>query len=374
MVVKWSLNMQDDELPSTLSLPDNISWIVEESPGPCLPDSSLPPWKLLIVDDDPQVQQVTELVLRSLNFLGRGVLLLHATSGLEARAVLQEHRDIAFALLDVIMETRTAGLDLVRHIRDELGERAMRIVLRTGQPGDVPEQDVVLAYEIDDYKAKTELSAQKLTTCVIASLRAHDYITRLNQLNAELEIRVQMRTAELEKLAMLDPLTGAGNRRHLDQRAAVEIADSERNGGPLAVVMLDIDHFKQINDTWSHAAGDAVLRSLVSLVQGELRPRDFMARIGGEEFVLLLPGTGMDDAGRVCERIRRCIHCSPFEIEQGAIPVTSSFGVTLLMAGERLETVLARADGALYSAKQGGRNCVVAAELPGESGVASVAT
>ena len=365
--------MQDDMVPPSTTVFDTISWLAEEDAVPCAQASSLPPWKLLIVDDDIHVQQVTKLVLRDLRFLDRGVLMLHATSAREARALLQDHRDIAFALLDVIMETQEAGLDLVRYIRDELGERAMRIVLRTGQPGDVPEQEVVLAYEIDDYKAKTELSAQKLITCVIAALRAHHYITSLNQLNAELEMRVQMRTAELEKLAMLDPLTGAGNRRHLDQRACVEIADSERHGKPLAVVLLDIDHFKQINDTWSHAAGDAVLCRLVNLVQGELRPRDFLARIGGEEFVLLLPDSGVEDAARVCERIRRCISCAPFDTEQGAIAVTSSFGVTTLTPGERLETVLARADGALYAAKQGGRNRVIAAELPGRSDLASVA-
>jgi diguanylate cyclase (GGDEF)-like protein len=363
--------MQDDPASHQISVLDAISWMVEDDTAPCSQASSLPDWKLLIVDDDVHVQQVTELVLRGLKFLGRGMHLLHAHSAEEARSVLQDHRDIAFALLDVVMETPQAGLDLVRHIRDELGERAMRIVLRTGQPGDAPEQEVVLAYEIDDYKAKTELSAQKLTTCVIAGLRAHHYITRLNELNAELEMRVQSRTAELEKLAMLDPLTGAGNRRHLEQRASVEIADSERHASPLAVVLLDIDHFKKINDTWSHAAGDAVLCRLVSLVQGELRPRDFLARIGGEEFVLLLPGSGLDDGGKVCERIRRCISCAPFETGQGEIAVTSSFGVTVLAPGEQLEAVLARADGALYAAKQGGRNRVIAAELPGLASVAA---
>jgi diguanylate cyclase (GGDEF)-like protein len=354
--------MQDQSPADALSALDNIAWLVEDSQDPCGRNNSLPSWKLLIVDDDQHVQQVTELVLRDLEFLGRGVQLLHAHSAQQARALLQDHRDIAFALLDVVMETPQAGLDLVRHIRDDLGDRAMRIVLRTGQPGDAPEQEVVVAYEIDDYKSKTELSSQKLTTCVIASLRAFDYITRINTLNAELETRVRMRTAELEKLAMLDPLTGAGNRRHLDQRAGVELADSERHGAPLAVVLLDIDHFKKINDTWGHAAGDAVLKRLVSCVQSELRSRDFLARIGGEEFVLLLPGSSLDDGVRVCERMRCAIGCSPFETEQGSISVTSSFGITMLARGESLEQVLQRADSALYQAKSAGRNRVIAAD------------
>lgn len=355
--------MQDESPVEPLTALDNITWLVEDEKEACGHDDSLPCWKLLIVDDDQNVQQVTTLVLRDLQFLGRGVELLYARSAQQARAMLHDHRDIAFALLDVVMETPQAGLDLVRHIRDDLGDRAMRIVLRTGQPGDAPEHEVLISYEIDDYKSKNELSSQKLTTCVISSLRAYDYITRINTLNAELETRVRMRTAELEKLAMLDPLTGAGNRRHLDQRALVEIEDAERHGAPLALVLFDIDHFKKINDTWGHAAGDAVLRGLVNQVQNELRPRDFLARIGGEEFVLLLPGSGIDDGVRVCERMRCAIGCSTFATPQGDISVTSSFGVAVLARGERLESALARADNALYQAKRAGRNCVVIAEM-----------
>jgi len=354
--------MQHQASAASLSALDNNAWLVEDDTPPCTHNIPLAPWKLLIVDDDEHVQTVTDLVLRDLQFLGRGVMLLHAMSAQQARAILQDHCDIAFAMVDVIMETEQAGLDLVRHIRDELDNRAMRIVLRTGQPGDAPEQDVVVSYEIDDYKSKTELTSQKMITCVIASLRAYDYITRINDLNAELENRVQMRTAELEKLAMLDPLTGAANRRHLDQRAGVEIADSARHGTQLAVALFDIDHFKHINDSWGHAAGDAVLRRLVGLVQGELRPRDFLARIGGEEFVLLLPGIALAAAVRICERVRCAIGCAPFETDQGDIDVTSSFGVTLLTPGERLEGALSRADGALYQAKNSGRNRVAVAE------------
>lgn len=131
------------------------------------------PWKVLIVDDEPEIHNVTRLVLSSFRFAERPLELLSAYSSKEATVLLAEHADTAVVLLDVVMETEQAGLDLVRTIRGALGNHFVRIVLRTGQPGQAPEHEVIAAYDINDYKEKTELTAQKLATTLYAALRAY---------------------------------------------------------------------------------------------------------------------------------------------------------------------------------------------------------
>ncbi|HYG88617.1 MAG TPA: DUF3369 domain-containing protein [Azospirillum sp.] len=136
------------------------------------------PWPVLVVDDDPQVHQMTSVLLRDFEFEGRPFEMVKALSAADARAVLAERPDIPVALLDVVMETDDAGLQLVRHIREELGNARMRIILRTGQPGQAPERDVVVAYDVNDYKAKSELTAQKLFTALVGALRSwRDIVT-----------------------------------------------------------------------------------------------------------------------------------------------------------------------------------------------------
>ncbi len=131
------------------------------------------PWKILIVDDEPEVHQVTRLVLGNFRFADRPLQLISAYSSIEAEQQLCANMDIAVILLDVVMETEQAGLALVRTIRERLDNQFVRIVLRTGQPGQAPEHEVVAAYDINDYKEKTELTAQKLSTTLYAALRAY---------------------------------------------------------------------------------------------------------------------------------------------------------------------------------------------------------
>jgi response regulator RpfG family c-di-GMP phosphodiesterase len=140
---------------------------------PLEPSRSVPPWKVLIVDDEPEVHQVTRLVLANFSFSDRPLQLFSAYSSVEAESLLREHTDTAVVLLDVVMETEQAGLNLVRAIRGRLDNHFVRIVLRTGQPGQAPEHEVVATYDINDYKEKTELTAQKLSTTLYAALRAY---------------------------------------------------------------------------------------------------------------------------------------------------------------------------------------------------------
>ena len=133
---------------------------------------TLPGWKLLIVDDEEEVHVITRMVLEGLSFSGRGLTFLSAYSAAQAREILREHGDVAVILLDVVMETGQAGLELVEFIRSDLGNRYVRIILRTGQPGQAPERDVITRYDINDYKHKTELTAQKLFSTVTTAIRS----------------------------------------------------------------------------------------------------------------------------------------------------------------------------------------------------------
>ena len=140
-----------------------------------------PPWQILIVDDDHEVYAITRVVLGEMTFEERPVRFLSAYTARQARSLLAENPGIAAILLDVVMETDDAGLKLVRHIREEMGNRQIRIILRTGQPGQAPERQVIAAYDINDYKAKSELTAQKLYTATVAALRSYQHITAIER-------------------------------------------------------------------------------------------------------------------------------------------------------------------------------------------------
>ncbi|HEX5342271.1 MAG TPA: DUF3369 domain-containing protein [Duganella sp.] len=160
----WLIDEDEEELPAS---------------GLGAPDQRL--WRVLIVDDDVDVHAVTRLALRNVSFKGRELELFSAYSGREAYDILRDTPDIALVLLDVVMETDDAGLLLARRIREELHNSIVRVVLRTGQPGQAPEQRVIIEYDINDYKAKTELTTQKLFTTVISALRAYESLNMLER-------------------------------------------------------------------------------------------------------------------------------------------------------------------------------------------------
>jgi diguanylate cyclase (GGDEF)-like protein len=481
------------------------------------------PWPILVVDDDATVHEVTRLILSDYTFDGRPAELTSAYSAAEARGYLQQQPErYALILLDVVMETEDAGLKLVEFIREELHNHEIRIVLRTGQPGLAPEQEVISRYDINDYRAKSELTAVRLFTTITAALRAYRHIMALNRqqrglrralaavadqfsrnglqqyalgtlqnlesiletplagllcltradqeaaewivpegsdqlthdlqqlrstlvtlvdaarlhadqgagtasdadrlaitvatqaanelaiavvgrsippnealdlamlflravgagldvlllsdelknTNAHLEEQVVERTAaltaanrELEQLATRDPLTGVGNRRHFNQVSNTEMARMRRYGHPLALMLIDLDHFKQLNDHYGHAAGDATLKAFCAALLHMLRATDFIGRIGGEEFAVLLPETGLDKALLLAERARQAIEALRVATGDATVTLTASFGVTTVDPIDAdIESALQRADAALYRAKNDGRNRVVLAE------------
>jgi diguanylate cyclase (GGDEF)-like protein len=183
--------------------------------------------------------------------------------------------------------------------------------------------------------------------------------------NLSLEAEAAQRVAET--LATTDPLTGLCNRRHFLELADSEFERSRRSRRPLAVLLMDIDHFKSINDTQGHAAGDKVLTHVAQLCRGNTRMQDTTARLGGEEFVVLLPDTPIETAREVAERVRAAVAentalCQP---DGAAIRATVSIGVAVIASNDNsAEHLLERADRAMYAAKDAGRNRVRSSGVP----------
>lgn len=185
----------------------------------------------------------------------------------------------------------------------------------------------------------------------------------------DLDGLVQERTQELsamvdevKRLSQVDTLTGAFNRRAMEQRLPAEIERCVRYMRPLSVIFTDIDHFKRINDQHGHAVGDAVLREVSKRLQDALRSNvDWMVRFGGEEFVVFMPETDLEQATEVAHRLAEIVRCTPWQSEDLSLSLTCSFGVAQFKQGDTADSLLQRADSRLYTAKSQGRDCVVCA-------------
>ena len=163
----------------------------------------------------------------------------------------------------------------------------------------------------------------------------------------------------LEQLALTDPLTHALNRHAFYERATVTLLEAQRTGSPLTLMMLDVDHFKEVNDQFGHVYGDSILARLVYSLHNELRSGDLLARYGGEEFVILLPGVDREQAERVGERLRVVVEQQSHP-DEAHPPVTVSLGAAIAPANklpDSIDPLINYADEALYRAKQSGRNC-----------------
>ena len=204
-------------------------------------------------------------------------------------------------------------------------------------------------------------------------------VMQLNDELAETQRQLLRANRELKRnetvileLMNTDALTGAGNRRRLDEALAAEVERCRRYQQPLCVVMADLDHFKEVNDRYGHAAGDEVLKQFVLLLCGHSRQTDLVARFGGEEFVMVLPATGLQSAVTCAERIRRQLESHPLT-EQGG-RVTASFGVAMLAGCEESGNLLQRADQALYRSKKEGRNRLTQSIAPGQNAAPDVSS
>jgi diguanylate cyclase (GGDEF)-like protein len=180
---------------------------------------------------------------------------------------------------------------------------------------------------------------------------------QLEKANADL----QAKQRELERLTRLDGLTGLFNRNTFVDLTQQELDRAQRQGSDTALLLLDLDHFKRINDTWGHPAGDAVLRNVAGCASRTVRSTDLVGRLGGEEFIVLLPSTSLEAARKLAEKLRQRLEASPTPWDPSPLTVTASIGVSATMAYEKrtFDSLYTEADKALYLAKTRGRNRVM---------------
>jgi diguanylate cyclase (GGDEF)-like protein len=213
---------------------------------------------------------------------------------------------------------------------------------------------------------------QQLIDGLDSEQRSRALVEQLSQVRAELSFsngELATRNAELaatlervKELATRDELTGAFNRRYIVDQLERQLAAKVRHATAASVAMLDLDHFKKINDRYGHPVGDQALQETVRVIAAELREGDVLARFGGEEFLVLLPMTGLDAARLLAERLRKALASVVLVVRSDEVSVRASFGVAELGSGESVAGWLGRADGALYQAKERGRDCVVVAD------------
>ncbi len=245
--------------------------------------------------------------------------------------------------------------DMLREV-GELGEHTGRFQTATARHAEAIEKADTLESLADVVQSMLEDSRAIHVAVTLSQQRMQADRARAT----ELETRVRDLETELRRLSeevSTDALTQVANRRGLAQAFDAEIARASRDeGAPLAVALIDIDNFKKLNDTLGHAAGDVALKSLAAAVRERLRPVDHLARFGGEEFVVLLPGTGIEEAQQALTRLQRSLSAALFMHDGREVFVTFSSGVTAWRAGEAMAVTLERADEALYEAKRTGKN------------------
>lgn len=208
-----------------------------------------------------------------------------------------------------------------------------------------------LLVTIDDHQHERDRREQELAG------RLHGLAERVANMEQE-ALGYREHLEEQRQKALIDPLTGLPNRAAWSEQVEREVQDWQENGGHLLMAILDLDHFKRINDGYGHLAGDKVLKIVADQLRKRLRGRDFIARFGGEEFVLLLPQTSPAAGAQVAETLRAAIEACPFHFKGERVVITASIGVSAFRTGERSDQVLKRADEALYRAKDLGRNRV----------------
>ena len=205
----------------------------------------------------------------------------------------------------------------------------------------------------DDQDSIAAAIFRSVSKVIEVNERLQDQLFRAEQKIESKERQIESHMVE----ARTDALTSLPNRRAFDDAMKQLAALHQRNGVPYGLIHLDVDHFKQLNDRWGHPAGDKVLKSVAAAIRAAARQSDLVARIGGEEFSVVLPNTSVEAVMAASERIRVAVEAASIEIQHTKVPVTISVGAALVSAGETGKSLTERSDAALYASKQDGRNC-----------------
>jgi diguanylate cyclase (GGDEF)-like protein len=294
---------------------------------------------VLVVDDDPDKSELLKVAL-----VMEGYEVQTATNGREALSAIDSFQPDL--VVSDIMMPELNGYELARRIRENPRTRYIPIILQSAA-----------IIEAKDFRLGEEVGALGFIT------NTTDLDLLLARSRTLLDFRAYLDTCE--EAAYSDHLTGAANRRRFDQQLDREIERAERYGHPFCLLLLDIDDFKKINDEFGHKAGDEVIKHLAKILQEGIRAGDLAARIGGDEFALLLVETTVVKGFEVADRLRQTIKDSDFPTAgSGTIKITASFGIVEFPSDERIspELLARRADAALYEAKREGRDRVNQAE------------
>ncbi len=300
-------------------------------------DQSSPRLKILVADDSPIYRKLVE------HALSQEHALLFATNGRQAIDLFAEHQP------DLVITDWTmpdiSGLELCQRIRRDFRQVYAYVILLSSN-ADKEEVIEGLAAGADDYVTKP-FHAGELQARV-----------RVGRRIVDLHNQVQAKNRQLEELTLTDPLTGLPNRRAIDLWAPRQLSAAARHQFPIWVVLADLDHFKSINDTHGHDAGDTVLRGFAEVLKANTRQSNFCARLGGEEFLVVLTHVEKENVKIPIERIRKQFETKKFTVAGHTFSVTASFGIAGFCGTVAPEfgDLMSRADAALYSAKRNGRN------------------
>ncbi len=289
--------------------------------------------RVLVVDDSATIRALLTKVLQN---EGMDVIIAH--DGLEAIERLSPEEDIHVILTDLRMPNMD-GLDLIKAIRARERLRSIPVIMLTSSSETDDHRDNLVA-GANDYIQKDKLDHQLMVA----------------KINNYAELRKSQLVAE--QASWTDGLTQLGNRRFGEIRLEEEVERARRYGHPLSVCLVDIDHFKKVNDTLGHAAGDDVLKWVAARLTQVSRGTDIVSRWGGEEFLFAFPETSLEEAAQIMERFRSHLAATPVDMQalDANVPVTVSGGVAELEAEDTVAALVDRADRALYEAKETGRN------------------
>ena len=288
------------------------------------------PARVLVVDDTPLNVKLLTVKLEYEDYV-----VSTAADGFDALAKIEaEKPDIV--LLDVLMPPGIDGFETCRRIRADPATAHIPVVM------------VTALQDVDELVRGFEAGADDFLTIPVNS------VVLMARIRSQL--RQKRYYESLLEQSMIDPLTGAFNCRYLEAHVPRLIARCRAANKPIAVMMIDIDHFKRINDEHGHAAGNHVLKEIANRITSALRPSDLVARVGGEEFAVVMPETDLDAGHRIAERL--CSRIAGTLVED--VAVTISIGAAVVHPEGELDSALRRADAALYEAKRAGRNRVMA--------------
>lgn len=295
-------------------------------------------WKILIVDDEIEIHNITKLALKEFTFENKLIKFISAYSGKEAKEMIQAHPDIALILLDVVMETEEAGLEVVKYIRDILDNQIVRIILRTGQPGQVPEDVVIVSYDINDYKTKTELTNKKLFTTVVTALRAFRSLTQIEASKSELE-KIAAASARFVPREFL---------RFLKIESIVDARLGDSVQAEMTIMFADIRSFTSLSESMSPQQNFDFINSYLSRVGPVIRQYNgFIDKYIGDGIMALFPNRAEDAVQAAIEMQHQVKIYNIHRQNSGYQPISLGIGLhtgTLMLGtigeAERMESTV----------------------------------